>query len=785
MKEFLLVLTLLFSQLVMAQKEFTISGYVKDKTSGETIIDAFVMIDELGISATSNSYGFYSLTVPAGEYHIRCIVADRAVFEDSIAVNKNTLYNINLFKLSEIPEVLEGVEITARRPDANVTQTQMGTNTLTTEQIKKLPVIFGESDILKAIQLLPGVQSAGEANSGFYVRGGGPDQNLILLDDAVVYNSGHLFGFFSIFNSDAIKKATLIKGGMGANYGGRLSSVLDITMKDGNNQQFHGEGGLGLISSRLTLEGPIVKEKGSFLVSGRRTYLDVLSKAFLTKEMKKNGYYFYDANLKANYILGAKDRLYLSAYFGRDVFNFKGESGNFNVNIPWGNATTTLRWNHQWGGKLFTNTTFIYNDYNFQLNAHQDQLDIKLLSSIQDLGAKIDFDYFLNDKHTLKWGGQYTYHRFLPNQFSGKSDTVSFEPNEAMRKFGHEMAVFVLNEFDVNEAIKINAGLRYSWFTQVGPYTSYSFNAYFQKTDSVFYPAGKTVATYGGLEPRINARFQLHPSASIKASITKSMQYLHLVSNNGSTLPTDIYVPSTALVKPQYSYQYALGYFQNLFDNKVETSIEVYYKDLYNQIEYRNGYTQGLGDPEWDFVYGKAYAYGAEFFINKTQGQFTGWIGYTLSWTWRNFPQLNNGKPFPAKYDRRHDLSVVCTYELNKKWTFSSVFVFGTGNAITLPTSLYFIDGNLIQNYSEINHYRIPPYHRLDLAAVWTPKGDKPNKRYKSSWSFSIYNVYSRLNPYFMYLDMDGSLGTGGTDIKVMKVSVFPIIPSITWNFKF
>lgn len=782
MRWIFIITSLFWIQVIQAQDKVTVSGYVKDLASGETVVDAFIFFDGTDASGTTNAYGFYSITVPQGTYTIRCIATGRTEFSQNIEAVQDVKLDILLNNFSE---QLEGVEITAARQDANVSNTQMGTNTLTTEQIKKLPVIFGETDILKAIQLLPGVQSAGEANSGFYVRGGGPDQNLILLDDAVVYNSGHLFGFFSIFNSDAIKKATLIKGGMGANYGGRLSSVLDVTMKDGNNQSFHGEGGIGLIASRLTLEGPIRKDKGSFILSGRRTYVDILSKPFLKPEYKNNGYYFYDANVKANYILGKKDRLYASGYFGRDVFNFAGQSGNFNAKIPWGNTTATLRWNHEWSNKLFMNTTVIYNDYKFELQASQGPLDIKLLSAIRDYGAKVDFDYYLNNNHSLKFGTQYTYHQFLPNQFSGQSDSVAFQPDNALKKFGHEMSVYALDEFDIGDYIRVNAGIRYSWFTQVGPYTSYTFNNDHIRTDSVNYAKGDPVVTYGGWEPRLNTRFRLNDHSSIKASITRSMQYLHLVSNNGSTLPTDVYVPSTALVKPQYSWQYAAGYFHNWLDNTLETSIEVYYKDLRNQIEYRNGYTQGLGDPEWDFVYGRGYAYGAEFLINKTQGNFTGWIGYTLSWTWRDFKELNGGKPFPAKYDRRHDLSIVGTYELNKKWTISSVFVFGTGNAITLPTDLYFIEGNLIQHFSDMNQFRIPNYHRLDLSVTWVPKGDRPDRKFRSSWNFSIYNVYSRLNPYFMYLDMDGSLGSGGTDIRVMKVSIFPIIPSITWNFKF
>lgn len=781
MYKFIASLSLILSTLSAWAQNVNISGYVRDQLSGENIIGAVIYVVETGDIATTNNYGYYSFSLPSGTYTLQCIASLYQQLDTVVNCSQNLKLDFNLLEEST---QLEGVEVTAQRKDVNVYATQMGVNTLTAEQVKKLPVIFGETDILKAIQLLPGVQSAGEANAGFYVRGGGPDQNLILLDEAVVYNSGHLFGFFSIFNSDAIKNATLTKGGIGANYGGRLSSVLDVTMNDGNNKSFHGEGGIGLIASRLTLEGPIVKDKGSFIISGRRTYVDVITKPFLKQEFRNNGYYFYDANIKANYKLGDKDRIYLSGYFGRDVFTFSGSSGNFSARIPWGNKTATLRWNHLWSDKLFMNLTAIYNDYDFELQARQTALDIRFLSAIQDLGAKVDFDYFLNNNHSIKFGGQYTYHRFLPNQFSGSADSVEFKPNNAFKKYGHEMAVYALDEFNLGEAVRINAGIRYSWFTQVGPYKQYIFTPSRERADSIVYAAGEPVITYGGFEPRLNARIRAGENSSFKLGITRSMQYLHLVANNGSTLPTDIYVPSSAVVKPQYSWQYAAGYFHNWLDNALETSVEVYYKDLRNQIEYRNGYTPGLGDPEWDFVFGRGYAYGAEFLVNKTKGKLTGWVGYTLSWTWREFPELNNGKRFPAKYDRRHDLSVVATYELNKKWTFSGVLVYGSGNAITLPTELYFIEGNLIQNFSELNQYRIPAYHRMDLSATWTPKGDQTNKKFKSSWSFSLYNVYSRLNPYFMYLDFDGNLANG-TKISVKKVSIFPIIPSITWNFSF
>lgn len=766
---------------VFAQKKVTLSGHIKDAATGETLIGAALYVKEAGSGTNTNAYGFFSLSLPPGSYTLNISYVGYETAIQEIELNENKQQD---FELQAHSVMTEEVIVSDTRKDDNVKGTEMGTVTLSVEKIKKLPVVFGETDVLKALQLLPGVQSAGEGNSGFYIRGGGPDQNLILLDDAVVYNTGHLFGFFSVFNADALKNTTLIKGGIPANYGGRLSSVVDVSMKDGNNKEYHGEGGIGLIASRLTLEGPIVKEKGSFMVSGRRTYVDLLMKPFLKGNSKGSGYYFYDLNLKANYTLGSKDRLYLSGYFGKDVFSFNSSAGTFKAHIPWGNTTGTLRWNHQFSPKLFLNATTVYNDYKFEFNGAQNDFDVKFYSAIRDWNAKMDFDYYPSMKHHIKFGANYTFHTFTPNQVSGKSGTSEFKPDNSLRKYAHEAGAYILDEFDLGKNVRVNAGLRYSWFGQTGPYTRFDLDENGNKSDSVIYAGGKLVKSYGGIEPRLNIRINVDERSSLKASVSKTYQYIHLVANNGSTLPTDIWMPSTAIVQPQRSWQYSLGYFRNFLDNALETSVEVYYKDMQNQIEYRSGYTPTtFRDPELDFVFGKGQAYGAEFFINKTKGKFTGWIGYTLSWTWRKFPDLNQGERFPAKYDRRHDLSVVGSYELNKKLTFSAVFVYGSANAITLPTGYYFIEQNLIQDYSKLNEYRIFPYHRLDLSLVYDPHPER-KKRWKGSWAFSIYNVYSRMNPYILYVDTDGDL-QNGTKVNVKQVSIFPIIPSITYNFKF
>ena len=779
LRYFFLLLCCLLATTAIAQK-VTLSGYVRDAETGESLLSATVYIEEAAEGAQTNSYGFYSVSVPPGSYKVIYSYVGYAPIEQTMDLIADKTFNAELHSASKLKEV----EVTGSRKDDNVKNTDMGTITLSIARIKTLPVLFGEVDILKTLQLLPGVQSAGEGNSGLYIRGGGPDQNLVLLDEAVVYNTGHLFGFFSVFNSDAVKDVTLIKGGAPANYGGRLSSVVDVAMKDGNMKEYHVEGGIGLIASRLLLEGPIKKNKGSFMLAGRRTYIDALARPFSSK-LKNTGYYFYDLNLKANYKLGEKDRVYFSGYMGLDKFQFQNTTGTFKADIPWGNKTATLRWNHQFSSQVFANTSLIYNDYNFSSNFNQNLFAIKLASGIRDYNAKTDFDYYPGNKHHFKAGISYTYHKFIPNQVSGQVDSVVLNPDNALIKYAHEAGAYILDDFEPTKWWKINVGLRYSWFGQVGPYTRYIYDKSGTNiTDSTHYGSGDIVKSYGGWEPRFNMRFELDSKSSIKTSIAKTYQYLHLVTQNGTTLPTDVWVPSTYLVQPEIAWQYSTGYFRNFMDDKIETSVEVYYKDMQNQIQYKDGYTpNNIQDPELSYVFGKGRAYGAEFFVNKTQGKFTGWVGYTLSWTNQQFALLNNGNEFPAKYDRRHDLSVVGTYTESKKWNFSAVFIYGSGNAITLPTAFYVIGNNVYQQFSTINAYRLPAYHRLDISATYTPQHAKP-RRWQGSWTFSVYNVYDRHNAYFLYVDTEGSTSTKVTQ-TVYEVYILPILPSITYNFKF
>ena len=773
----------IFSISAVAQQKFTINGYIKDSLNGETIIGANLAAKAEGRGVSSNQYGFFSITLVKGKYNLLCSFVGYQSKEITIDLDNSKELNIALSPYkAEIKEVV----VSTKKRDNNVKTAQMGKIDINVANARALPAFLGEVDLLKTLQLLPGVKSAGEGNSGFFVRGGNADQNLILLDDAVVFNPGHLFGFFSVINADAIKNVSLIKGGMPAQYGGRLSSVIDIAMKEGNMNKMEVDAGIGLIASRLSVQGPIKKNKASFIVSARRTYIDVLTKPFIAKtnSFYGSGYYFYDLNAKINYKIGDKDHLYLSGYFGRDQFDFKNVERSFSTSIPWGNATATLRWNHIFNKKLFGNTTLVYNDYNFKFKGSQSNFNIVFSSGIRDFGAKTDYDWFVTPEHKIKFGAAFTYHTFFPSVVSGNQDSVVFTPDNTKTKYANEYAAYIQDDWELSKKIKINYGLRYSVFEQLGSYTYYNKDANGNKLDSIVYGKGKTVKSYGGFEPRITFRYAFNENESFKAAVTRNLQYIHLVSSNGNTLPTDLWVPSTARVQPQIAWQYAVGYFKNFNKGMFETSIEAYYKTMENQIEYREGYTPNtLKDTEEDFVFGKGWSYGTELFVNKVKGKFTGWISYTLSWTNRKFSNINSGNEYPAKYDRRHDLSIVSIYQLSPKWKLSSVFVFSTGNATTLPEKYYFVNGVLTQEYGRTNAYRLPSYHRLDFAATYTPTPKKKHK-YTSNWVFSMYNIYSRQNPYFIYFDQSGSLSGGDLKIQAKQVSLFPIIPSVTWNVK-
>ncbi len=768
----LLLLSLLPHYTFSQAQKFIINGTVRDKETGETLIGANVMISgQAGLGAVSNAYGFYSVSAAAGAY--KMLVSFSGYVTDTIAVELSN--NIELpVALEKYKEQLQEVVITSGRKNANVSRPLMGVQKLSIDEIKNVPVIFGEKDILKTIQLLPGIKSAGEGNSGFYVRGGSADQNLVLLDEAVVYNASHLLGFFSTFNSDAIKDVTVYKGGMPAEYGGRLSSVIDIKMNDGNNKKFGVGGGIGLIASRLNLEGPIVKEKGSFIVSARRTYADVFLKLSADSALKNNVLYFYDLNAKANYKLNDKNRIFLSAYTGRDNFGFGTAFG-----IDYGNLTGTLRWNHIFNKRLFSNTSLIYSNYSYRIKIKAGNNDLLITSKIRDLNFKEDLQYFINARSRINFGVNIIHHNIVPGVVT-VSESSSFNNLTLQKKYSLESAAYVSHEWSISPAVNLTYGLRASMFNVLGPGTFYSYYANNDVKDSVVKKRGEVLKTYQYLEPRAAVSWLLNPSQSIKFSYTRNVQNLHLLSNATGASPTDLWVGSSNNIRPRIADQLSFGYFRNFKNNVWEMSAEVYYKKLQNEIDYKTGAELRANENiEAALLFGEGRTYGLELFLKKRYGKLNGWIGYTLAKAERKFDGINNGEYFNATQDRRHEVSVVGIYQASKKWTFSATFVYYTGNAVTFPSGKYNIDGQTVFLYSKRNDYRMPAYHRLDLAA--TLQGKK-RKKYESSWSFSIYNAYNRANAFSIDFKDDPD---DASKTQAVQTTLFKIVPSVTYNFKF
>ncbi|MEQ7801534.1 TonB-dependent receptor [Pedobacter sp. ASV1-7] len=768
-----LILFFLFAQteILSAQNKQTLNGTVSDAKTGETLIGASVKLTGDNIASTmTNSYGFYSLNVSKGNYEISISFIGYNTIKKNIVVNKDQRFNFVLEEDNQLNEVV----ISGVKRNENVSSPQMGLQKINVKEINSVPVLLGERDILKTLQLLPGIKPAGEGNSGFYVRGGSTDQNLILLDEAPVYNASHLLGFFSTFNSDAIKNVSVYKGGMPAQYGGRLASVLDIKMNDGNRKEFTAEGGVGLISSRLKVEGPIVKDKGSFMVSARRTYMDAFLKLSSDSAINSNTLYFYDLNAKANYQLDEKNTLYLSGYFGRDKL---GLSDTFGFN--WGNATVTLRWNHLYNNRLFSNTSLIYSNYNYIIQNFMEENNFEVNSSIKDFNLKQDFEYSLSNNHNLKFGVNAIHHTIAPGKLTATESSSVNETNYEDRK-GLELAAYLSDEWTINDQINLVYGLRLSSFSLMGPGNIKSYDADGNTISNIPYKSGEFVKTYFNLEPRVSAGYQINNTSSLKAAYTRNVQNVHLMSNSTSTSPTDLYIMNSNNVKPEIADQIAAGYFRNFNDDNYEFSAEIYYKWMQNQIEYRSGTDlRGNGNVESDLLYGDGRAYGLELFFKKRFGRFNGWIGYTWSRTERQFDAINNRKWFYAKQDRTHDLSLVGIYKASPRWTFSSVFVYNTGNAVTYPSGKYQINDRTVFYYTEKNGHRTPAYHRLDFSA--TLEG-KPGKKNQSSWSFGIYNLYNRKNAFSIDFkdDPDDSSKT-----QAVQTTLFGIIPSVTWNFKF
>lgn len=767
-----LLLVLLLTPIISSAQNVTISGNIKDAANGEDLIGAIVTVKGNSSKGTStNSYGFYTLTLPAGNYTLIYQYVGYNSREENVTLQSNITLNINLASVSRD---LEEVVVRTERADKNVSATQMGMFKLDPKQIESVPVLFGEKDIIKTLQLTPGVKAAGEGNAGFYVRGGAADQNLVLLDEAPVYNASHMLGFFSVFNSDAIKDVTLYKGAAPAEFGGRGSSVMDIKMRDGNNKRLSASGGIGIIASRLTVEGPIVKDKGSFIISGRRTYADLFLKLSNEERMNQSKLYFYDLNVKGNYQLSKKDRVFLSGYFGRDVFGFSNVFG-----FDWGNATATARWNHIINSKMFSNTSLIFSNYNYRIKLGFDNEDITVKSAIQDWNLKEDISFTPNPNNNIKFGFNIIHHTFKPGSVTVGGNS-NFNNQSLSGRKAVEGAVYVQNDMRISDKLGVQYGLRYSGFNFMGAATVYTFDKDGNKTSTRVYDNGESIKYYGGLEPRIAAKYALNAVSSVKASYNRSYQYMHLLSNSTTSSPTDLWVPSSNNVKPQIVDQYAAGYFRNFRDNMFELSVEAYYKTLQNQIDYRNGADMIFNEEvEGELVYGKGKAYGIEILLRKQTGRLTGWISYTLSRSLRQFDEINNGSEYPARQDRIHDLAIVGMYDLTKKLKLSANWIYYTGSAVTFPSGKYEVNGMQVPYYTERNGYRMPAYHRLDIGLTWTTRKTERTER---SWNFSLYNAYGRQNAYTINFRQNED---NPQQTEAVRVALFTWVPSITYNFKF
>ncbi|GLR15556.1 TonB-dependent receptor [Portibacter lacus] len=801
-KQLLLFLGIVLSISLSAQEKYTISGYIRDASTGEELISANLFETTNGVGTVSNLYGFYSITLPKDSVYLNFSYIGYQSQSIGIYLDKDVTLNINLGESVE----LETVEIVATNAQKIEEKTEMSVIDVPIAQIKKIPALLGEVDVLKTLQLLPGVQSGGEGQSGLYVRGGSPDQNLILLDGVPVYNANHLFGFFSVFNADAIKDVKLTKGGFPARYGGRLSSVLEINMKEGNNQEYHGSASVGLISSKFTFEGPIVKNKASFIVSARRTYIDVLARPLISYGLRQEGaegtfgYYFYDLNAKLNYRISDKDRLYLSAYTGDDKFyvstveefsdgNFGKSEQSTKFNLGWGNITTAARWNHLWTNKLFSNVTATYSRYNFNtligsrsedFNDAGEVVDGENLSAnydsgIDDLSLRVDFDYIPLPNHFVKFGAQGIMHKFNPGLFEINADITNngVQGIALDTIFGQDIVnsleynAFIEDDYKITDYLKVNGGLHFSGF---------SLNN----------------TNYTSLQPRISANFRLPNSYALKASFATMRQYVQYLTNENLGLPSDQWLPTTERIKPQDSWQVALG-IAKTYGDQYEFSVEAYYKEMKNLIGYKEGASLfNLGDWQDQVTQGQGNSYGAEVFLQKKKGRLTGWVGYTLSWSNRQFDDKNFGNWYPFKFDRRHDLSIVGIYEISKRVSFAATWVYGTGNAITFAESLvptvtdnqYGPSSGFIEYFKERNDFRMGDYHRLDVGFDFT----RERKRYTRTWSIGAYNAYSRRNPFFLSRTTKYTTNPDGTAEReevLRQYSLFPIIPSISYKIDF
>ncbi len=764
------------------QSKSTFSGYIKDAETGEELIGAAIYFNELKTGAITNPYGFFSISLASNTYKVKISYMGYETQFLELELTKNIRKDI---QLKPLDKALEEVNIFAERADENVSSNEMSINKLDMKTIVKIPALLGEVDVLRTIQMLPGVQTAGEGSIGFYVRGGGVDQNLILLDEATVYNASHLGGVFSVFNPDAIKDVKLYKGGIPSSYGGRLSSILEIRMKEGNKKKFSATGGIGIISSRLTIEAPIIKDKGSFIVSGRRMYIDLFFPLMKDSFIQESQAHFYDFNAKANYEINENNRLFISGYFGKDIVRFGDLMG-----MDYGNQTVTARFNHIFNSKVFSNYTLIYSKFDYGMGLPSGINGFDWSSGIDDLSFKNDYTWFLNPNNKLVFGGQATHHTFRPGIAKPIGDESIFTGIELNNSHAMEYGLFIENDQKIGEKFSLRYGLRFSAFQNIGSYTNYIYDKSdpqnYIPVDSVQYDKGELFNTNSGFEPRFSINYRINNKSSVKLSYNRTIQYIHLTTNTMTVTPMDIWFPSSPNVEPQKADQLAIGYFRNFKNNTYEASAEIYYKNMYHAIDYKD-HAELILNPyfEAELRFGEAYSYGAEFMLKKQIGQFTGWLSYTYSRVFREIPEINNGNQYPASHDKPNDISLILSYDILENLNVSISWFYSTGSPRTMPTGRFEYEGMIAPVYSDRNSVRLPDYHRMDLAVTYdfseTKKNGQP-KKFQSSLNLSIYNLYNRHNAYSITFEQ---IEGRPYETQAVKTYLFKTIPSITYNFKF
>ncbi len=770
---FLFVVNCVSAESEVLNDKVVLSGYIKDRSNGELLIGANIFFKELKTGTISNFYGFYSFSVEPGIYNIDFVYMGYKTQSKRLEIKQNMNLDIEL-----IPETenIEEVVVRSQKLDANVRDPQMSVQKLQSKDVKAVPALMGEVDVIKVLQLMPGVQATSEGASGFSVRGGNPDQNLVLLDEAIVYNAGHMLGFFSVFNNDAIKDVKLFKGDIPASSGGRLSSLVDVRMNDGNNKKIEGKGGIGLISSRLTLEGPIIKDKTSFIVSGRRTYADLFLPLATDEAAKDSKLYFYDLNAKIKHVINNNNRLYFSTYFGRDVFI------DVNSKMDFGNQTFTLRWNHVYNPKLFSNITFVSSKYDYKLGTSEEASEFTWKSRLQDYSIKLDYNYYLNPNNTISFGIQSISHQINPGTAQGEGEDSMFSKVEVPDANGLEHGVYVANSQKIGSRLNIKYGLRLSGLQNIGEGTVYEFDENFEVVNELNYKSGDIFNSYWGLEPRIGMSYILNSTTSVKSSYSKTQQYIHLASNSTSTTPLDVWFMSSPNIKPQICDQFSAGLFRNFSNNTIETSVEVFYKDMKNTIDFKDHPDLLLNDKmEGEIRTGKSWAYGAEFLLKFNLEKFSGWIGYTWSESWREIPEVNNGKKYLSPYSHDHDISLVVNHKVSKRCQLGMNWVYFSGAPFTAPNGRMFVGGDIIPLYSDRNEERMPDYHRMDVSFTIKNK-KKEGRKWEGEWNFSVYNIYGRKNAWSIFFEQDDDNPYKAT---AQKTYLFQFVPSVTYNFKF